>query len=1026
MGEQAPRSVGRSVAQWWARWSPEPRRWRALLAAGLLLALAGSVVWAPLAERVAGPAPPASPVILALTPQLLYPLPTATPRPPDSPPVAAVSDDVAPAPAPAAAARAERAVARAPARRSAAASVQTPRPTRTPRPTATPRPPRPPAEPRATRSPVPRAPAPRTPAAPVEPYVGAPSATPPLVPAATPTVAIRLAAFVPRGTASPTPTPRRIPRRPAPSLLPGPSTTPGAAEPLAIASALPQEVPQMRGTVRPTHTPAPTAPPRATRRPAENTRTPSPTRTPAPTAAPAPRPLATGSQRVAVVAGASGRSLHGALTGQQLLFGLRANLPGMTFVGLHVGRGELTTATLGRFDTVVLLGYCRPDLLADEEREALRAFVESGGKLVLRDSTDAASCPGDERDYGVLGVPLRSRAPPDTNAPAPVRLGAESALASADPASPAYLDLAALSARPYSAADASYLLSDAGGACPSLVVTAPDGSARVVRAWLPLGAGVVIYDGWDSGDSLKAEAALAHRLWELDLLAGWPLPTPCPPPPTATPAPSPSATPSLSATRTPTRTPSPTATLWPTATPTPPDPALLTLTPPTTPSATSTPTATRTPTRLPTATRTASPTPTRSPTPTPTPDGGVSPGGGPDGFGYVYRDSRHPDGPRFHWHDLTSGGTRLSALDDANDRRAGPVGLGFSFPFYNATYTQVWVDSNGVLAFVGGGAYSPPENLPLAHPDAQRGIVAVFWDDLQLARGDFCPAAAPNAGVYTRQEGQGASATFTVSWLGAVRYPCESGQYYFQVRLHTDGRIVMQYLVLDGRLNSATVGLRSPDGASALQYVHNQAGVAAGRAIEFRPPGLTPAATPTATPTSGPTAPAPRLATPTGTVVPLLGTLRLIAVPADGMTATATATRVAVPLSGTLVPALASPAPTLGPTPTLTPVQLLPSPSRTATAGPLTPIVVLGTPTPTSTPTRTPTPTPTRTASPTATRTPSPTATPTPTRTPTPTVTATRAPTATFTPTRPPAPTARPLVTPGSPGAGPAGAGAGR
>ena len=154
-----------------------------------------------------------------------------------------------------------------------------------------------------------------------------------------------------------------------------------------------------------------------------------------------------------------------------------------------------------------------------DERAAVRSFVEAGGKLVLRDSNDAGACPDGERSYTALGVGFASAEPPDSNAPAPVQIAAESALASRDPTSPYFLDAGALSAAPYSAGDASYVVGSSA-LCASLLVAGPNGEQRTVRGWNSVGKGVVIFDGWDVGDGRKANAPLAKRLWELDL-AGW-------------------------------------------------------------------------------------------------------------------------------------------------------------------------------------------------------------------------------------------------------------------------------------------------------------------------------------------------------------------------------------------------------------------------------------------------------------------------------------------------------------------------
>ena len=92
--------------------------------------------------------------------------------------------------------------------------------------------------------------------------------------------------------------------------------------------------------------------------------------------------------------------------------------------------------------------------------------------------------------------------------------------------------------------------------------------------------------------------------------------------------------------------------------------------------------------------------------PTPPPSAG-----GPDPFGYQYRDDRHPDGARFAWLDVASNATRLTTLDNADDVRAGPVALPFGFLFYGQSYNAIYVDTNGLLSFVGPPWLAPHRNV---------------------------------------------------------------------------------------------------------------------------------------------------------------------------------------------------------------------------------------------------------------------------------------------------------------------------
>jgi hypothetical protein len=160
--------------------------------------------------------------------------------------------------------------------------------------------------------------------------------------------------------------------------------------------------------------------------------------------------------------------------------------------------------------------------------------------------------------------------------------------------------------------------------------------------------------------------------------------------------------------------------------------------------------------------------------------------GGPDMFGYTWRDSDDPGGPMFDWVDLTTIGTPISLTgDDAN--QAGVL-IGFPFPFYGNMFSTVNVCTNGWLSFT--NTTSDLANDPLPNASAPENLLAVFWDDLN-------PGATQR--LYTYQDGT----RFILQYHQVPRFS-SGGPYTFQVILYPSGRIVCQYLDMQGtRLNEA-------------------------------------------------------------------------------------------------------------------------------------------------------------------------------------------------------------------------------
>ena len=180
--------------------------------------------------------------------------------------------------------------------------------------------------------------------------------------------------------------------------------------------------------------------------------------------------------------------------------------------------------------------------------------------------------------------------------------------------------------------------------------------------------------------------------------------------------------------------------------------------------------------------------------------------GGPDAFGYRWGDSDEPDGPEFTWNDITGVGTQVTLGD--ND--ATLVALPFSFPFYDTSWFEFALSSNGYLTF--GSDWTASVNGPIPDSTQPNEFIAPFWEDLD-----------PSAGGTIHYYYDAAAGTFTVQFTEVPNASSAvGGEYTFQVVLYNDGTIRFYYLSMVGYVEGATIGIENPDGTIGLQVAYNE------------------------------------------------------------------------------------------------------------------------------------------------------------------------------------------------------------
>jgi hypothetical protein len=149
--------------------------------------------------------------------------------------------------------------------------------------------------------------------------------------------------------------------------------------------------------------------------------------------------------------------------------------------------------------------------------------------------------------------------------------------------------------------------------------------------------------------------------------------------------------------------------------------------------------------------------------------------GGPDQFGYTY-DSAVP----YNW--IPAG---MNSGLSGDDVALGPVDIGFPFPFYGTSQTQLYFNTNGLITFGGGSlewdAFSIPNDL---NPN---NLIAAFWDDLLVG------SPYNNGAIYYSRGGSAPNRYFVLEWRDVQNYDDEITRFSFEAILHENGDIVIQH-----------------------------------------------------------------------------------------------------------------------------------------------------------------------------------------------------------------------------------------
>ncbi|MBL8923062.1 MAG: hypothetical protein JNJ54_29705 [Myxococcaceae bacterium] len=183
--------------------------------------------------------------------------------------------------------------------------------------------------------------------------------------------------------------------------------------------------------------------------------------------------------------------------------------------------------------------------------------------------------------------------------------------------------------------------------------------------------------------------------------------------------------------------------------------------------------------------------------------------------------------------------TTTPALSD--ESVTDTLALPFAFSYFGQSVTHYSASSNGFLQLFTsamGMGDTAASNDPLPTAGAPDGVVAPFWDDLNLINA----SSRVIGGVF----GSGSTRHLTVQWEQVMRYGVMGSSMTFQARLYeTTNVIELQACSLtpgtdpgDADLErglEATIGLESVDGFEAIQTSYDMPFWTAGQVIRYTP-----------------------------------------------------------------------------------------------------------------------------------------------------------------------------------------------
>ncbi|MGC9452361.1 MAG: right-handed parallel beta-helix repeat-containing protein [Oceanipulchritudo sp.] len=198
---------------------------------------------------------------------------------------------------------------------------------------------------------------------------------------------------------------------------------------------------------------------------------------------------------------------------------------------------------------------------------------------------------------------------------------------------------------------------------------------------------------------------------------------------------------------------------------------------------------------------------------------------------YQWTDSASDPEFAYLWQDIRSTGTPVTFnwIGTNNDGLSGAIPLGFEFPFFGGSYSQVHVHSNGFLTFDipddPGWRFATETELPEDSNLTAATMVAGFWSNLAL---DTLSSVR-----YVAEADR-----FIVQYSDLYRYGLigSKPRVTFQVILHATGEIRFLYQDISYTGSARSVGIQGAGKQAGLSLTAQDGLIAEGTAVRMVPP----------------------------------------------------------------------------------------------------------------------------------------------------------------------------------------------
>lgn len=169
-----------------------------------------------------------------------------------------------------------------------------------------------------------------------------------------------------------------------------------------------------------------------------------------------------------------------------------------------------------------------------------------------------------------------------------------------------------------------------------------------------------------------------------------------------------------------------------------------------------------------------------------------------------------------------------TVITDYVDYQMFPVTLPFPFTYYGETYEEASIGSDGYLSFTYSSFYSDGWNTTIPSPWEPNAAIYAQWDDLFAFDG--------TGSIRTEVLGQEPNRTFVIEWRNVQSWDRYGELLSFEILLHENGAIGLQYGSDATTGLTATIGIEDHAGADGLQYSFNETTVGNGTSILYSLP----------------------------------------------------------------------------------------------------------------------------------------------------------------------------------------------